>query len=246
MKKPVKIALAAAGIVLVVLVAVFAVYGILAQREISKMTPTPTGMVLRGVYAVKDSYVNFWIVETSESYIAFDAGNAVLAVVRELVTLEIDPARVTAVFLTHTDADHVGALSLFPNATVYIGSGEEQMINGTTSRSPGVKNRIRVPYRTVDDGQVVSVDGIPVRAVFTPGHTPGHTCWFFDDRYLFTGDTLGLSGGRVGPFSTFFNMDTERETESLKELAGTVRPTHLFTGHFGWTAVTEETFSAYR
>lgn len=43
------------------------------------------------------------------------------------------------------------------------------------------------PDRTLRDGDLVDVPGRELRAIHTPGHTPGHLCLRLEDR-LFTGD----------------------------------------------------------
>ncbi|MBB5083497.1 MBL fold metallo-hydrolase [Nonomuraea endophytica] len=43
------------------------------------------------------------------------------------------------------------------------------------------------PDRTLRDGDIVDVPGRGLRAIHTPGHTPGHLCLRLEDR-LFTGD----------------------------------------------------------
>jgi hydroxyacylglutathione hydrolase len=45
------------------------------------------------------------------------------------------------------------------------------------------------PGRTVEDGETVAIDGLPVKVLHTPGHTPGSSC-FLIGGYLFSGDTL--------------------------------------------------------
>ena len=47
------------------------------------------------------------------------------------------------------------------------------------------------PDRLLEDGQVIDVPGRTVRAVWTPGHSPGHTCFALEDEgRLLAGDHL--------------------------------------------------------
>jgi glyoxylase-like metal-dependent hydrolase (beta-lactamase superfamily II) len=47
------------------------------------------------------------------------------------------------------------------------------------------------PDRPIGDGDLVDVPGRRVRAVWTPGHSPGHTCFYLEDeRRLLSGDHL--------------------------------------------------------
>ena len=45
-----------------------------------------------------------------------------------------------------------------------------------------------LPDRNLSDGQRVDVPGWDVRAVWTPGHSPGHTCFNVGDDVLLSGD----------------------------------------------------------
>ena len=55
----------------------------------------------------------------------------------------------------------------------------------------------------VDDGDVLTVGKVPIRVIYTPGHTVDSICLLVDDKKLLTGDTLfvgecgrtDLSGG---------------------------------------------------
>jgi glyoxylase-like metal-dependent hydrolase (beta-lactamase superfamily II) len=42
----------------------------------------------------------------------------------------------------------------------------------------------------VDDGDIIHVGRIPVKTIFTPGHTPDGICLLADGQKLLTGDTL--------------------------------------------------------
>ena len=57
------------------------------------------------------------------------------------------------------------------------------------------------PARTVADGEVLSFEGLTIRVLHTPGHSPGSACFLVGDR-LFSGDTLfkgsiGKTGGEA-------------------------------------------------
>ncbi len=45
--------------------------------------------------------------------------------------------------------------------------------------------------RPIADGQIFSIEGATLSAVFTPGHTADHTCFFLQEEdAIFTGDTV--------------------------------------------------------
>ena len=118
MKKKIKIVLIVFG-TLVVLCLLF-VGGFLYKfnAETKKMYPVETGNIVDSVYAIKDDFVNMFLIKDGNQYIAIDAGKDLDVISTELKKLNIDAEKVEAVFLTHTDMDHVAALPLFKNAKI--------------------------------------------------------------------------------------------------------------------------------
>ena len=198
----------------------------------------PTGPLGQGVYAVRDGIVNLYLVIGGEAAIAIDAGQNQRRVAHALAKLPVGSDAVAAVFLTHGDSDHVGALSLMPNATVYLGRDEEQMVEGRTPRFGGrvYGTGLGQPYTLLDDGQVVTAGDLVVQAIATPGHTPGSMSYLVNDRLLFTGDTLSLRRGVAGTSPRPINMDNKRERASIRKLAQLEGVALLCTGHSGCTA----------
>ena len=216
------------------------------DAETAVMTPVPSGPLNPEIVAVRDGFVNVYLVKNGDSFIAFDAGNDCADVAKKLSLLKLDPLKVTAVFLTHTDRDHVAALGIFSRAKVYLSAAEKQMIDGTTSRSFGFHNHIPAGYAAFEDGETVIVGSVSVRAILSPGHTPGSACYLVNGRYLFTGDTLSLRKGKAGRFNDFFNMDSAREEESIRMLARTVSPYMILTAHYGVTWDSETAFGSWK
>jgi hydroxyacylglutathione hydrolase len=199
--------------------------------------PLETGQVTENVYAVKVRDVNMFFYTEGGDTIAIDAAYPGDALQAELNRLPIGPASVTHLFLTHTDVDHTGGLDLFPNAQIYFSKEEEQMINGTTSRMLWFYHNpsITRPYTLLNDSEIVTVGSIKIRAVATPGHTPGSMSFLVNDRVLFAGDTLRLQNGHALPFYRLLNMNTAIQKRSIKKLARLEDVTLLCTGHTGCT-----------
>jgi glyoxylase-like metal-dependent hydrolase (beta-lactamase superfamily II) len=155
----------------------------------------------------------------------------------ELERLPIPPQSVTHLFLTHADVDHAGGLDAFPGAQIYLSRDEEQMIDGTTARLFGLYHspRLARAYSLLGDGDVVTVGAIRVRAVATPGHTPGLMSYLVDGHILFTGDTLVLRNGRACPFYRFFNKNLAVQKASISKLAALQGVDLLCTAHTGCT-----------
>lgn len=246
MKKTTKRILLVVAVVVVLLVAFIGVQAYRLKGDFDQMKPVETGRITDRVSAIKDSFVNLYLVKGVTRYIAFDAGNGPGAVSNGLKNLGINPADVAAVFLTHADADHTGGLAVFENADVYLPTQEEQMIDGRTARMFFFKNELRRKHLPISDGQTVEIDGLKVRAILTPGHTPGSTCYLVDGQDLFVGDTMSLKSGKAGVFSEMINMDSYVQRESLKKLAKLEGVRGVFTGHHGYTASFEKAFEDLR
>ncbi len=214
------------------------------RAEISKMTPIESQEVISGVYAIKDdSYINFYMVKSGNSFIAIDSGQNLNIVKNELSRLNLDPLKVAAVFLTHTDTDHVGALGLFPNARAYISREEEQMVNGKTLRMLIISNKLLEHYELLADNQDVEISGIKIHCILTPGHTPGSMSYIVNDVYLFTGDTLSLRNNKVHLFNDFFNMDTNQQRKSITKISKLQNVRYIFTAHYGYSDTYQGSFA---
>ena len=211
------------------------------------MNVIKTGEVLPDIFAVSNRQVNFYIMKTAQKYIAFDAGTSEKMSVNELAKIKINRDDITAVFLTHTDSDHVGAITLFKNAKIYISKPEEQMINGDIKRAFILGyNKLAQSYETLDDGESVDIDGMNIKCIITPGHTNGSACYIANGKYLFSGDNFSLKNGKADLFIALFNMDGNEQKKNLKKIAGLQNIEAVFTGHHGYTENFNEAFEKWR
>lgn len=105
-----------------------------------------------------------------------------------LAALDETGWRLTHVLITHHHADHVQGLAEIKRAT------------GAEAIGPAAEAaRIAGLDRTLADGEHISLGGISVEAIATPGHTAGPLSYFLPEAGIaFTGDTLFAMGcGRV-------------------------------------------------
>lgn len=125
---------------------------------------------------------------------------------------------------THVHADHVTALGDLREATA-------------CSSIMGAESKAHCVSRTVSDGEILRVDGLELRASYTPGHTDDSYSFVMDDR-VFTGDTLLIRGtGRTD----FQNGDPRAQYESLfGKLLTLPEETLVYPAHDykGWTVST--------
>ena len=109
---------------------------------------------------------------------------------------------VVKILLTHGHHDHVGALEevkAITHAPVYLHPAEAEAFS--------------VPYdQPLHDGEEILVGNLHLRAVHTPGHTPGMICLVVDHRII-VGDTIFVGGpGRTqSPDNFTITMRTMQE-----------------------------------
>jgi len=117
---------------------------------------------------------------------------------------------ITAV-ATHIHWDHIGGHRYFPD--FYAHSAELDWLSGHFPLSPdAVKAMVLdrcdppedfriadyqlfqgVPTRVLADGDAIDLGGRVLRVLHTPGHSPGHMCFWEEERgWLFTGDLVYL------------------------------------------------------
>jgi len=236
MKRTLKRILAGLGIVVILVLLLLGGYMIKAKSEIKQLSPVETKEIVSNIFSVMDSFVNLYLIKDSSQYIAIDAGNNLEAISVELKKLNIDPDRVIAVLLTHTDGDHVAAIKLFRNAKVYFSRQEEQLLNGKKSRFFIFGNKIDTKtYTLIDDQQVISIGNTKIKGILTPGHTAGSMCYLVNDKYLFTGDALSLKNGKIDRFNEFFNVDTKTAIASMVNITAIPEADYIFTAHYGYS-----------
>ena len=130
---------------------------------------------------------------------------------------------------THIHADHVtGASEL------------KQVTNCTTlmgEHTPADTVEIKVK-----DGEIIDIDNLKIKSLYTPGHT-SDSYSFLLDNYLFTGDTLLINGtGRTDfqngsskdAYNSLFNKLLKLPEETL------VYPGHDYNGKFSSTIGNEK------
>ena len=206
------------------------------KSALETLKPMETGMIFDDIFVVGDDYANIFFIKDSAQYIVIDCGNNAAMVADEMKKLGISPNDVAAVLLTHTDADHTGALELFDNAKLYMSKEEVQMINGTKSKFLWFGNSIpRTDYILLEDREIIWIGNVKVEGILVPGHTTGMMAYLVNDKYLFTGDILSLKEGKMAPIPKIFNMDTKQAILSMDIIRYIPNSEYIITSHWGFT-----------
>jgi glyoxylase-like metal-dependent hydrolase (beta-lactamase superfamily II) len=198
---------------------------------------TPSGpvdhLVTSGTFSLDggtwDVDNNVWIVGDADEVVVIDAAHDELAIERA-----VGGRRVVAVLCTHAHDDHVNrapALADRVNAPILVNPAEKQLWEMTHPN--------RAPDRPLSDGEVITVGGIDLRVLTTPGHSPGSTCLYAPELgVVFTGDTLFQGGpGATGRSFSSFDTIIDSIREKLLALPG---ETVVRTGHGDPTTIGDE------
>lgn len=128
-----------------------------------------------------------------------------------------------AILLTHCHFDHVGAvkdLAAQYDCKVFLDKKELAM-------PPMLTNGPLYYTDGYGDGDTLTLAGIPIQVLETPGHTPGSVCLIMEDT-LFSGDTLfaGSCGRTDLPCG-----DARAMRDSLRRLAALSENYRVCPGH---------------
>ncbi|MCQ8896291.1 hydroxyacylglutathione hydrolase [Limnobacter humi] len=148
--------------------------------------------VVHGVPAFQDNYL--WIIEhtPSRQCLLVDPGSAPDV----LAWLRAHHLQCTGILITHHHLDHIGGVE----AILATSDGEVPVFGTRTGRIAAVN-------QAVDDGSIVTWQGLQIRVLGVPGHTRDHLAYAIEQTtagerlpvpWLFCGDTLFSAGcGRL-------------------------------------------------
>jgi glyoxylase-like metal-dependent hydrolase (beta-lactamase superfamily II) len=172
---------------------------------------------------------NVWIVGDDEECVIIDAPHDAAAIVDQ-----VNGRVVRAILLTHAHDDHIRAVGdLFDavHAPIHLHDGDRELWDTVFPELS--------PDQSIGDGDTIEVAGVSLRALHTPGHSPGSVCYYLEEAgTVFTGDTLfqggpGATGRSYSDFPTII--------ESIRTRLLTLPPdTIARTGHGDSTTIGDE------
>ena len=153
---------------------------------------------------------------------AMDA-TVTLTIKEQLATLNVDPASIKYVAVSHYHFDHIGQLAEFPGATLLVGKNDWQVVTTDPATygadpkpfEPWIKGGSKV--EAVANDKDVFGDG-SVTMLRLPGHTPGHNGLLVRLKrkpVLLTGDLAHFSENYKSNGVPTFNYDRAETLASL-------------------------------
>ncbi|QNI07583.1 MBL fold metallo-hydrolase [Mycobacterium kubicae] len=171
---------------------------------------------------------NIWLIGDDSEVVVFDAAHDA-----EPIRAAVNGRHVVAVVCTHGHNDHVTVapqLGAALDAPVLLHPADDVLWRMTHADKD---------FRAVDDGQSLRVAGTELRAIHTPGHSPGSVCWYAPELgVVFSGDTL-FSGGPGATGRSYSDFPTI--LRSISDRLGALPPdTVVHTGHGDSTTIADE------
>ncbi|MDB4914739.1 MAG: hypothetical protein JWM95_2383 [Gemmatimonadetes bacterium] len=211
--------------------------------------PTDVGLRFSDTYAFNGLKVQLafscYLIRHGDDYLIWDTGNPAngtptapkVSLVDLLAQVQVKPAQVKYVAISHHHGDHTGQVNTFPQATLLIGKGDWDLLTdpkgGTIANPAPFANWItgggKVEPQAADkdvfgDGTVIMLN--------MPGHTPGHHSLLVRLKdmgpVLITGDLAHFHENYDSNGVPTFNSDRAATLASLdrfKRLASNLKAT---------------------
>lgn len=172
---------------------------------------------------------NVWIIGDDTEAVVIDAAHDAAAIAEAL-----GGRTLRAIVCTHAHNDHIDAAPELADRT-----GAPILLHGDDLPLWKQTHPERSPDGELADGQVVTVAGVELTVLHTPGHAPGAVCLYAPVlKALFGGDTLFAGGpGATGRSYSHFGTIVDSIQDRLLTLPG---DTVVHTGHGETTTIAAE------
>ena len=172
---------------------------------VQKQDLFPPVNMFGNLYFVGTKPASTHVVDTGDGLMVFDTGyqHSLYVVIDNIYRMGLKVADIKYIFLTHGHIDHLGgarALRDLTGAKIALGEADRQYANGeldlTYAKELGMTYKETFePDILLHDGDEITLGNTTVRAVATPGHTPGAMSFFFDVTDGKDTFRAGLHGG---------------------------------------------------
>jgi metallo-beta-lactamase class B len=160
------------------------------------------------LYYVGMAQVTSLLVTTPQGHILIDGAfpESAATILENVRSLGFVPEEIKILLSTHAHVDHAGGLAELKaktHARLYAGAADVPALARGGKGDFAFGDELAFPPVTADvaieDGQEVTLGDVTVRAIATPGHTPGCTSWAFTIRDQGRALRVLLVGGTTAP-----------------------------------------------
>lgn len=142
------------------------------------------GMIMTNSYIAYDDEV--------KEAIIIDPADSADEIQRKITEFDLTPV---AILLTHGHFDHIGAVDELREKygiKVYAYEDEKDILTSDANLALMIGMRMALEAdEYLKDLQTISIGGIKIQVIHTPGHTKGSCCFYLpDEKVLFSGDTI--------------------------------------------------------
>ncbi len=183
-----------------------------------------------------------YLLNGSKNSLLIDTGLGICNIYDEVIKLTNKPIIAVA---THIHWDHIGGHEYFPDFYAH-----QEELNWLQGEFPLTMAQIKdmvidrcdlpegfdvneyeffqgVPTRVLEDNDIIDIGGRHIEILHTPGHSPGHMCFWEKERgYLFTGDLVY----KDTLFAYYPSTDPEAYLNSLERISA-LPVKHVFPAH---------------
>jgi glyoxylase-like metal-dependent hydrolase (beta-lactamase superfamily II) len=210
--------------------------------------------IIPGVFQIKAGFVNMYLVTGTEGLVLIDCGlnGSQKQILQQIQASGASVQDLKTILITHADGDHFGGLAglqAVTAAAAWANAIEAEAITaGKSSRPLKPRGLARFLYalvaplfkssparidHTFNGGEQFPVLG-GLKAIPTPGHTPGHVSFYAASRkLLFAGDSIQISAGKPIPSSGANTWDAGKANASF-QLQMDFDPDFILAGHGIW------------
>ncbi len=200
--------------------------------------------------------ISVYLVVSNNKALLVDTGpRIVVDNLLELISEVVDKPKILHIALTHIHIDHGGGATLLAKRLASKGvevkilvhpRGVKHIVNpeklwnaslqvlGKAAEIQGKPEPIEEKYVTaIGDGETISLDGVEIKAIHTPGHAPHHVAYIvYPDNIALTGDAVAIHyDGRMHPVSPPpFKLDQAIQSiDKIKQY----KPEKITVTHYG-------------